>query len=81
MRQINSSYKKALLVAIPTLGLALGAALGFALKSTARQVVGRMPEIVCIADRSFFVVDEIVVRAPRPAHLVDAVVQLSGINK
>jgi len=69
---------KALLVAIPALVLALGTALGFVLKNPARQVVGRMPEVVCIADRSFCIVGEIVVRAARP---LGAVVRLSGINK
>jgi hypothetical protein len=78
MRQINRSHKKAMLFAIPALVLALGTALGFVLKNPARQVVGRMPEVVCIADRSFCIVDEIVGRAARP---LGAVACLSGINK
>jgi hypothetical protein len=84
MPQANESYKlrkATLLVALPALTLMLGiAALGFALKSTARRAVGLMPEIVCTADRSFSVVSEIVVRASRPLS-VGAVAHLSGINK
>jgi len=72
---------KALLVAIPALVLGLGTALGFALKSTARRAVGLMPEIICTADRSLMIVNEIVVRAPRPDRMAGAVARLSGINK
>jgi hypothetical protein len=61
--------------------LGTAAVLGVTLKTAARRAVGLMPEIVCTADRSLMIVDEIVVRAPRPGHLVDAVVRLSGINK
>ena len=73
---------KALLVAIPALVLALGtvAGLGVALRSTARRAVALMPEIVCTADRSFNIVDEIVVRASRPMS-AGVVARLSGINK
>ena len=39
------------------------------------------PEVVSTADRPRLMMEEIVIRAPRPGHLVDAVVRLSGINK
>jgi hypothetical protein len=80
MRKIRNNHEKTLLVAIPALVLVLGIAFGFALKSTARHAVGLMPEIVCTADRTFNVVNEIVVRASRPMS-TGAVARLSGINK
>ena len=74
---------KALLVATPALVLLLGmvAVLGLTIKAAARRAVGLMPEIVCTADRSLTIVNEIVVRAPRPDRIVGAVARLSGINK
>jgi hypothetical protein len=74
---------KTLLVATPALVLLLGmaAVLGVALKTAARRAVGLMPEIVCTADRSLMIVNEIVVRAPRPDRMVGVVARLSGINK
>jgi hypothetical protein len=74
---------KTLLVATPALMLLLGmaAVLGLTIKTAARRAVGLMPEIICTADRSLMIVDEIVVRAPRPSRLVGAVARLSGINK
>jgi hypothetical protein len=79
----NSKFRKAtLLVALPALALLLGiAALSFTLKSAARRAVGLMPEIVCTADHTLMTIDEIVVRAPRPGHIVGVVARLSGINK
>lgn len=75
-------HNKALLVATPALVLLLGmvAVLGLTIKTAARRAVGLMPEIICTADRSLMIVDEIVVRAPRPARPIDAVAHLSGIN-
>jgi len=74
---------KALLAATPALVLLLGMAaiLGVTLKTAARHAVGLMPEIVCTADRSLMIVDEIVARAPRPGRIIGAVARLSGINK
>ena len=39
------------------------------------------PEVVSTADRPRLMMEEIVIRAPRPAHLIGAVARLSGINK
>ena len=76
-------HNKALLVATPALVLLLGmaAVLGLTIKTAARRAVGLMPEIICTADRSLMIVDEILVRAPRPANLVDPVARLPGINQ
>jgi hypothetical protein len=76
-------HRNKALVATPALVLLLGmaAVLGVTLKTAARRAVGLMPEIVCTADRSLMIVNETVVRAPRPAHLIGAVARLSGINK
>jgi hypothetical protein len=81
MVQVKNSHKIALLVTLPALVLSLGIALGFALKSTARRAVGLMPEIVCTADHSLMIVDEIVVRASRTGRIIGAVAHLSGIDK
>ena len=74
-------HNKALLVALPALLLGMTAVIGVTLKTAARRTVGLMPEIVCTADRSLMIVDEIVVRAPRPGRTIGAVARLSGINK
>jgi hypothetical protein len=80
---MTRNHNKALLVAIPALVLLLGmaAAIGVTLKTAARHAVGLMPEIVCTADRSLMIVDEIVVRASRSGRIIGAVAHLSGINK
>jgi hypothetical protein len=81
--EMTRHRNRALLVAAPALVLLLGmaAVLGVTLKTAARRAVGLIPEIVCTADRSLMIVNEIVVRAPRPAHLIGVVAHLSGINK
>jgi hypothetical protein len=72
--------RTAIVVTLPALLLVLGMALGHALKSTAHRAVGLMPEVVCTADRTFNIVNEIVVRASRPMS-AGALARLSGINK
>ena len=61
--------------------LGTAAVLGITWASRGHRTVGLMPEIVCAADRSLDIVDEIVVRAPRPGRIVGVVARLSGINK
>ncbi len=46
-----------------------------------RRAVGLLPEVVSIADRPRLMMEEIVISAPRPSHLIGAVAHLSGINQ
>ena len=77
----HKPLKRALLFAVSALVL-LGAvaALGTTTNGRGLRAAGLMPEVVSVADRPRLVMDEIVVRAPRPDRLADASAHLSGIN-
>jgi hypothetical protein len=68
-----------LLLVLGLLGMA--AVLGITRPSRGHRTVGLMPETVCTAARANTVVSEIVIRAPRPDHLVGTVARWSGFNK
>jgi hypothetical protein len=77
----NVIMKPTLLFAVSGL-LLLGAvvALGITRSGDIHRTAGLMPEVVSTADIPRLVMHEIVVRAPHPGHLADAVARLSAIN-
>jgi len=76
------SLKSTLLFAVSALAL-LGAVVTVGITGNSRnpRAAGLMPEVVSNSDLPRLVMDEIIVRAPRPDHLADATVRLSGINQ
>ncbi|MBN2465974.1 hypothetical protein JXD38_10180 [candidate division WOR-3 bacterium] len=61
--------------------LGTAAVLGTGRAGRDHQQVGLMPEVVCSARRANSILEEIVVRAPRPDRPGVTVARLSGINK
>jgi len=75
-------FKSALLFAVSAWAL-LGAVVTIGVTGNSRdpRAAGLMPEVVSNSALPRLVMDEIIVRAPRPDRLAGATVRLSGINQ
>ena len=82
MEQLNNSHTRYDFSLVLTALLLLGALAAPGITGNGRdpRAASLMPEVVSVADRPRLVMDEIVVRAPRPDRLADASAHPSEIN-